>query len=206
MQQQQHSQTHSQYRNNRRSNFDELRKNETTSRAGLGWEAGEEERLLSMRLEKSSYDDIANELKRTSRSIQTRLYQNVCKSVETENDDEASLIQKYDIDYEDFLSFKTQRQEKLNKYESRKEAGSGGGEGRSGEGRSGINTTSDGFKTYRKPRRYDTGDTKSQYTPYSTSSQYTTPNENKNYNMRNELSTLRQEVYELRRIVNELRA
>jgi hypothetical protein len=203
MQQQQHSQTHSQYRNNRRSNFDELRKNETTSRAGLGWEAGEEERLLSMRLEKSSYDDIANELKRTSRSIQTRLYQNVCKSVETENDDEASLIQKYDIDYEDFLSFKTQRQEKLNKYESRKEAGSGG------EGRSGINTTSDGFKTYRKPRRYDTGDrgdTKSQYTPYATSSQYTTPNENKNYNMRNELSTLRQEVYELRRVINEMRA
>jgi len=157
-----------------------------------------------MRLEKSSYDDIANELKRTSRSIQTRLYQNVCKSVETENDDEASLIQKYDIDYEDFLSFKTQRQEKLNKYESRKEAGSGsgGGEGRNG----GINTTSDGFKTYRKPRRYDTGDTKSQYTPYATSSQYTTPNENKNYNMRNELSTLRQEVYELRRIVNDMRA
>jgi hypothetical protein len=150
-----------------------------------------------MRLEKSSYDEIANELKRTSRSIQTRLYQNVCKSVETENDDEASLIQKYDIDYEDFVLFKNQRQEKLNKYESRKEAGGG------------INTTSDGFKTYRKPRRYDTGDrgdTKSQYTPYATSSQYTTPNENKNYNMRNELSTLRQEVYELRRMVNELRA
>jgi hypothetical protein len=187
--QQQHA---SQYRNNRRSNFDELRKNETTSRAGLGWEAGEEERLLSMRLEKSSYDDIANELKRTSRSIQTRLYQNVCKSVETENDDEASLIQKYDIDYEDFVLFKTQRQEKLNKFESRKE---GGGEGRGG----GINTTSDGFKTYRKPRRYDTGDRG------DTKSQYTTPYENKNYNMRNELSTLRQEVYELRRIINELR-
>ena len=194
-------QSHSQYRNNRRSNFDELRKNETTSRAGLGWEAGEEEKLLSMRLDKSSYDDIANELKRTSRSIQTRLYQNVCKSVETENDDEASLIQKYDIDYEDFVSFKTQRQEKLSKFESRKEGG--------GEGRTGINTTGDGFKTYRKPRRYDTGersdrgDTKSQY---ATSSQYTTPYENKNYNMRNELSTLRQEVYELRRIINEMRA
>jgi hypothetical protein len=191
----QQQQSHSQYRNNRRSNFDELRKNETTSRAGLGWEAGEEEKLLSMRLEKSSYDDIANELKRTSRSIQTRLYQNVCKSVETENDDEASLIQKYDIDYEDFVSFKTQRQEKMNKYESRKETG--------GEGRSGA---SDGFKTYRKTRRYDTGergDTKSQY---ASSSQYTTPYENKNYNMRNELSTLRQEVYELRRIINEMRA
>jgi hypothetical protein len=161
-----------------------------------------------MRLEKSSYDEIANELKRTSRSIQTRLYQNVCKSVETENDDEASLIQKYDIDYEDFVLFKNQRQEKLNKYESRKEAGGGSGGG-SGEGRSGgINTTSDGFKTYRKPRRYDTGDrgdTKSQYTPYAASSQYTTPYENKNYNMRNELSTLRQEVYELRRIINEMR-
>lgn len=189
MQQQQHSQ---QYRNNRRSNFDELRKNETTSRAGLGWEAGEEEKLLSMRLEKSSYDDIANELKRTSRSIQTRLYQNVCKSVETDNNDEASLIQKYDIDYDDFVLFKNQRQEKLSKFENRKEAGNG--------------ASGDGFKTYRKQRKYDTserGDTKSQY---ATSSQYTTPYENKNYNMRNELSTLRQEVYELRRIVNEMRA
>jgi len=175
-----------QYRYNRRSNFDELRKNETTSRAGLGWEAGEEEKLLSMRLEKSSYDDIANELKRTSRSIQTRLYQNVCKSVETDNEDEASLIQKYDIDYEDFVLFKTQRQEKLNKFESRKEAAAASG-------------TEGSSRPYRKSRRYDTP---SQYT---TSSQYTTPYENKNYNVRNELSTLRQEVYELRRIVNELR-
>jgi hypothetical protein len=176
----QHASQTSQYRYNRRSNFDELRKNETTSRAGLGWEAGEEEKLLSMRLEKSSYDDIANELKRTSRSIQTRLYQNVCKSVETDNEDEASLIQKYDIDYDDFVSFKTQRQEKLNKFESRKEAAGAG--------------ASDGSRPYRKSRRYDTP------------SQYTTPYENKNYNMRNELSTLRQEVYELRRIVNDLRA
>jgi hypothetical protein len=191
----QHASQTSQYRYNRRSNFDELRKNETTSRAGLGWEAGEEEKLLSMRLEKSSYDDIANELKRTSRSIQTRLYQNVCKSVETDNEDEASLIQKYDIDYEDFVLFKTQRQEKLNKFESRKEAAAASGT----EGRGGDSGASDGSRPYRKSRRYDTP---SQYT---TSSQYTTPYENKNYNMRNELSTLRQEVYELRRIVNEMR-
>jgi hypothetical protein len=180
----------SQYRYNRRSNFDELRKNDTTSRAGLGWEAGEEEKLLSMRLEKSSYDDIASELKRTSRSIQTRLYQNVCKSVETDNDDEASLIQKYDIDYDDFVLFKNQRQEKINKYESRKEAGSGG-------------ATGDNSKPYRKPRRYDTGERSERG---DTKSQYTTPYENKNYNMRNELNTLRQEVYELRRMVNEMRA
>ena len=197
MQQQQHShasQQSSQYRYNRRSNFEELRKNDTTSRAGLGWEAGEEEKLLSMRLEKSSYDDIASELKRTSRSIQTRLYQNVCKSVETDNDDEASLIQKYDIDYDDFVLFKNQRQEKINKYESRKEAGNGAGN---------SGTTSDGFKTYRKPRRYDTGERSDRG---DTKSQYTTPYENKNYNMRNELNSLRQEVYELRRMFNEMRA
>lgn len=176
-----------QYRYNRRSNFDELRKNETTSRAGLGWETGEEEKLLSMRLDKSSYDDIANELKRTSRSIQTRLYQSVCKSVEVDNEDEAALIQKYDIDFEDFVLFKTQRQEKMNKFESRKEGGGSSG---------------GGSKTYRKPKRFeaidrgDRGDAKSQYI---------TPYENKGYGMRNELNTLRQEVYELRRIINEMR-
>jgi len=169
-----------QYRyNNRRSNFDELRKNETTSRAGLGWETHEEETLLSMRLDKSSYDDIALKLKRTSRSIQTRIYQHICKLVEENNEVEAELVKKYDIDYEDFVSFKTMRQEKMNKYESRKE---------------------DGTKpSYRKPKRFDNlqrGDDKSQYI---------TPYENKNNNIRSELNTLRQEVYELRKLVNDLR-
>uniref|UniRef100_A0A6C0LFA8 Uncharacterized protein n=1 Tax=viral metagenome TaxID=1070528 RepID=A0A6C0LFA8_9ZZZZ len=168
-----------QYRFNRRSsNFDELRKNETTSRAGLGWETGEEERVLSMRLNKASFDEIASELKRTSRSIQTRIYQSVCKSVETENEDESSLIAKYDLDGEDFILFKTQRQEKLNKFESRKNGGEGGD-----------------TKPYRKPRQFDGG----------AKSQYTTPYENKTYSLRNELNTLRQEVYELRRIVNDLK-
>ena len=171
-----------QYRYNRRSNFDELRKNETTSRAGLGWEAGEEEKLLAMRLEKSSYDDIALELKRTSRSIQTRLYQHICKLVEDENEDEAALIQKYDIEYDDFTGFKTQRQEKITKFESRKEGGS---------------------KPYRKPKRYDSnvrGDRDD-----SSQTQYFTPYENKNYNVRNEINILRQEVYELRKLVNDRR-
>ena len=169
-----------QYRyNNRRSNFDELRKNETTSRAGLGWETHEEETLLSMRLDKSSYDDIALKLKRTSRSIQTRIYQHICKLVEDDNEVEAELVKKYDIDYEDFVSFKTMRQEKMNKYENRKEDGS--------------------KPPYRKPKRFDNsqrGDDKSQYI---------TPYENKNNNIRNELNTLRQEVYELRKLVNDLR-
>lgn len=173
-------QTQQQYRyNNRRSNFDELRRNENTSRAGLGWETHEEETLLSMRLEKSSYDDIALKLKRTSRSIQTRIYQHICKLVEDENEVEAELVKKYDIDYEDFVSFKTMRQEKMNKYESRKEDGS--------------------KPSYRKPKRFDNlqrGDDKSQYI---------TPYENKNNNIRSELNTLRQEVYELRKIVNDLR-
>jgi len=180
-QQQQHQQ---QYRYNRRSNFDELRKNETTSRAGLGWETGEEEKVLSMRLDKSSYDDIAVELKRTSRSIQTRLYQSVCKSVEVDNENEAELIQKYDIDAEDFALFKTQRQEKMNKFESRKEGGNSGS------------------KPYRKPKRFDTIDRGDRG---DATSQYVTPYENKNYSIRNELNTLRQEVYELRRIVNDMR-
>jgi hypothetical protein len=169
-----------QYRyNNRRSNFDELRKNETTSRAGLGWETHEEETLLSMRLDKSSYDDIALKLKRTSRSIQTRIYQHICKLVEENNEVEMELVNKYDIDYEDFVSFKTMRQEKMNKYESRKEDGS--------------------KPSYRKPKRFDNsqrGDDKSQYI---------TPYENKNNNIRSELNTLRQEVYELRKLVNDLR-
>jgi hypothetical protein len=165
-----------QYKYNRRSNFDELRKNETTSRAGLGWETGEEDKLLSMRLEKSSFDDIALELKRTTRSIQTRLYQHVCKLVEVDNEDESELIKKYDLAYDDFESFKTQRQEKLNKFENRKD------------------TTS---KPYRKSKRYDSTIRGER----DDNSQYVTPYENKNYNVRNEINILRQEVYELRKLV-----
>jgi len=195
MQHQSQSQSQSQhqsqlYRYNRRSNFDELRKNETTSRAGLGWEAGEEERLLSMRLDKSTYDDIAVELKRTSRSIQTRLYQHVCKLVEVENEDENALIQKYDITYDDYLAFKTQRQEKLTKFENRKDS---------------LNGASGGTKPFRKQKRYDRDERSDRGDRGDLQSQYVAPYENKNYSMRNELNTLRQEVYELRKIVNELR-
>jgi hypothetical protein len=165
-----------QYRYNRKSNFDELRKNETTSRAGLGWETGEEDTLLSMRIEKSSFDDIALKLKRTPRSIQTRLYQHVCKLVEDEKEDENELIKKYDIPYDDFEGFKTQRQEKFNKFESRKEGAS---------------------KPFRKSKRYDTNGRDER----EDNSQYITPYENKNYNVRNEINILRQEVYELRKMV-----
>jgi hypothetical protein len=148
-----------------------------------------------MRLEKSTYDDIAIELKRTSRSIQTRLYQYVCKLVEVENEDESALIQKYDITYDDFLTFKTQRQEKLNKFESRKDSLSGGGGGGGG----------DGTKPFRKQKRYDKFERDDRGGGADFKSLYVAPYENKNYSMRNELSTLRQEVYELRKIVNELR-
>ena len=109
-----------QSRYNKRSNFDELRKNELTSRAGFGWEDGEEERLLAMRVEKSSYEDIAGELKRTVRSIQTRLYQHICKQVETESVDEQSLLEKYDVTTEDIGEFKKKREEHQNKMASRK--------------------------------------------------------------------------------------
>jgi hypothetical protein len=150
----------------RRSNFEELQKNEATSRAGKGWEEDEEDKLISMRSDKSTYDEIALELKRTPRSIQTRLYLHICKLVEVENEDESALINKYDIDYNDFATFKTQRQESS-------------------------------FKQYRKPsyRKPYKGDTSTD------NSQFTSSYENKNYNMKSELNSLRQEVYELRKMV-----
>jgi hypothetical protein len=109
-----------QSRYNKRSNFDELRKNELTSRAGFGWEDGEEEKLLAMREDKSSYEDIAADLKRTVRSIQTRLYQYICKLVEGESMDEAELLSKYDVPLEELTEFKKKRDEHQNKMASRK--------------------------------------------------------------------------------------
>jgi hypothetical protein len=107
-------------RYSKKSHFDELRKNEQTSRAGFGWEEGEEERLLTMRTEKSSYEDIAAELKRTARSIQTRIYQYICRLVEQENADEAELITKYDVNPEDLKDFKVKRDEYFTKVSSRR--------------------------------------------------------------------------------------
>ena len=90
------------------------------------------------------------------------------------------MQEKYEIAYDDFVVFKTQRQDKINKFESRKDGGP---------------------KPFRKQKRYDTivrGDRDD-----SSQSQYLipTPYENKNYNVRNEINILRQEVYELRKLV-----
>lgn len=104
----------------KKSHFDELRKNEQTSRAGFGWEEGEEDRLLTMRLEKSSYEDIASELKRTPRSIQTRIYQYICRLVEQENASEDELVAKYDVSLDDLKEFKVKRDEYFTKVSSRR--------------------------------------------------------------------------------------
>lgn len=125
-----------QTRYNKRSNFDELRKNELTSRAGFGWESGEEDKLLSMRLENSSYEDIAVELKRTTRSIQTRIYQYICKLVDNGETTEEEALKKYVVTVDELNEFKTKRDEQFNKIQTRKKTGGGGGSrGENGNGR-----------------------------------------------------------------------
>jgi hypothetical protein len=109
-----------QNRYNKRSNFDELRKNELTSRAGFGWESGEEDKLLEMRLQNTSYDDIAVELKRTTRSIQTRIYQYICKLVDNGESTEDEALKKYDVTVDELTDFKTKRDEQFNKIQTRK--------------------------------------------------------------------------------------
>lgn len=157
-----------QSRYNKRSNFDELRKNEMTSRAGFGWEDGEEERLLAMRVEKKTYEDIAAELKRTVRSIQTRLYQHVCKKVESQESTEEELLQKYDVSQEDLGEFKKKRDEHQAKMLNRK-----------------------------RTSRYNRGDSSRPYIPYeSRNANYDIRNELNV--LRQEVRELRQEVRELR--------
>tara|TARA_B100000795_G_C22806649_1_gene445382 strand:+ start:6207 stop:6740 length:534 start_codon:yes stop_codon:yes gene_type:complete len=158
-----------QSRYNKRSNFDELRKNELTSRAGFGWEEGEEEKLLSMRLEKSSYDDIAGELKRTIRSIQTRLYQHICKQVECESMDEKEFQHKFGVSDEELSEFKKKRDEHQNKMASRK-------------------------RNTRTSR-----DTSRPYIPYDTTRNASYDIRNELNVLRQEVRELRQEVRELNR-------
>lgn len=92
------------------------RQNAETARAGLAWENGEEDRLLNMLFEGSTYEQVAQDLKRTEGSIKTRLYSILCRQVDAGDETLQSVYDKYKVssdDLEDFRMKKKAREEKL---------------------------------------------------------------------------------------------
>lgn len=92
-----------------------LRENPDTSRAGLKWDDGEDEKMLVKIKDGTSIDDIAKEFKRTSGSIKTRIVMNAVNKIDNEGADIESVLNDYKIsqeDINDYLEKKKQRDEK----------------------------------------------------------------------------------------------
>lgn len=92
------------------------RQNAETARAGLSWENGEEDRMLNLLFEGSTFEQVAGVLKRTEGSIRTRLYSVLCKQVDAGEETLQSVYDKYKVSsdvLEDFRMKKQARDEKL---------------------------------------------------------------------------------------------
>ena len=102
------------------SRFQEMlrtqRQNAETARAGLMWEADEEDRMLNMILNGKSIQDTAKELQRTDGSIRTRVYSIYLNKIDNGEESFQSVYDKLGItteELEDFRQKKKQREEKL---------------------------------------------------------------------------------------------
>lgn len=92
-----------------------LRDNPDTSRAGLKWDDGEDDKMLAKIKEGVSIDEIAKELKRTTGSIKTRIIMNAVTKIDTDDADTDTILKEYNIsqdDINDYLEKKKQRDEK----------------------------------------------------------------------------------------------
>lgn len=92
-----------------------LRENPDTSRAGLKWDDGEDEKMLCKIKDGVSIDDIAKEFKRTSGSIKTRIVMNAVNKIDNDGADMETVLNDYKIsqdDINDYLDKKKQRDEK----------------------------------------------------------------------------------------------
>jgi hypothetical protein len=99
------------------------RQNEETARAGLSWEDGEEDTLMSMILKGDTYADVARDLKRTEGSIKNRLYSIICRQIDVGDETYLSAFDKYNVstdELEDFREKKKTREEKLQQRQKNK--------------------------------------------------------------------------------------
>eukprot|EP00960_Hanusia_phi_P053860 762478-Hanusia_phi.AAC.11 len=92
-----------------------LRDNPETSRAGLKWDDGEDDKMIAKVKDGISIDEIAKELKRTPGSIKTRVIMNAINDIDNKGVDADSILKEYKINQEDindYLDKKKQRDER----------------------------------------------------------------------------------------------
>ena len=88
-----------------------------TSRVGLKWDQDDIDKLLSMVKDKTSIEEMANVLQRTSGSVKTRLVLFALKKMQTDDltiEDAASMYNIGSEDISDYNTKKAEREEKRN--------------------------------------------------------------------------------------------
>jgi hypothetical protein len=88
-----------------------------TSRVGLKWDQDDIDKLLNMVKDKTSIEEMANVLQRTSGSVKTRLVLFALKKMQTDNltiEDAASMYNIGSEDISDYNTKKAEREEKRN--------------------------------------------------------------------------------------------
>lgn len=100
------------------------RQNAETARAGLAWDADEENRLISQVLDGVSLLDIAKELQRTEGSIRTRLLTIVCSKIDNGEETVDSAYEKFNVsesELNEFRDKKHKREERLQQRQQNRE-------------------------------------------------------------------------------------
>jgi hypothetical protein len=88
-----------------------------TSRVGLKWDQDDIDKLLNMVKDKTSIEEMANVLQRTSGSVKTRLVLFALKKMQTDDltiEDAASMYNIGSEDISDYNTKKAEREEKRN--------------------------------------------------------------------------------------------
>lgn len=106
------------------SRFQEILKNQRqnpeTSRAGLKWEADEENQLLSLVSSGNTVSDIAKTLQRTEGSIKTRLIVYAINKMENDNLSISQVCEMVNLSEEDITEYQEKRQLREDRFKQKK--------------------------------------------------------------------------------------
>lgn len=87
-----------------------MREVSETSRAGLKWDDGEDDKMLELLKKDISIDDIAKDLKRTANSIKTRIVMNALKEIDENGKDSNKVLKEYKLSEEDVKEYKMNKE------------------------------------------------------------------------------------------------
>jgi hypothetical protein len=97
-------------------NMKKLRANPETKRAGLKWNREEEEQLMEMISEQTSFADIAKKLGRTEGGITTRIASMISHKIENDSASVEDIAEEFKMTVEQVNTIREKEQQKEEKY------------------------------------------------------------------------------------------